>query len=505
MRLTPTFALLFAILSFSPSPILTFASETSNNENTIRVPLERKWVITHPPPGPSPNGNLASRTDSATSCVNKQFLKSHVQRIAEKYHSTLAAYELNTGSPHPLSQVGSELGEGFLDNLTPGSHVSTLPAFKMAKRRRSDVDTTFDAPSTPNAPLGGAPPVSEVVQRRHTKRDDISLAEVNSNMWMGTITVGTPPQSFTVDFDTGSSDLILPAQSCDSTCDGHTRYDPTQSSSSTNMSTTFSMAYGDGSNVAGTQYADNVYMGGYEAVNQTLGAATTYSSSLQFPSFLPDGLLGMGFPTISVLRASPVFQTMVSSNALMQAVFGFALSSEAGKSELTIGGTNTNMYQESTLAYIPVSLAAYWQIPLAGVMRGGLNGAPDVVVANKTSYAQAIIDTGTTLIVTSDSIAQQFYANVTGAKLDTDIGGGVWSVPCDTIGSLAPTFTFGSSNFTVSASTFNLGPTSNGSTDCIAGLAGGGSSWWIIGDVFLQNVYTVFDVANTRVGFADLA
>ncbi|KAF8837186.1 acid protease [Paxillus ammoniavirescens] len=501
MRLTPTFAMLFAILSFSPSPILTFASETSNNENTIRVPLERKWVITHPPPGPSPNDNLASRTNSATSCVNKQFLKAHVQRIAKKYRSTLAAYELNTGSPHPLSQVGSGLSEGFLDGLTPGSHISILPTLKMEKRRRWDVDTTSDAPSTPSAPLG----VSEVVQRRHTKRDDISLAEVNSNMWMGTVSVGTPPKNFTVDFDTGSSDLILPAQSCGSTCDGHTRYDPTQSSSSTNMSKTFSMAYGDGSNVGGAQYADNVYMGGYEAVNQTLGAATTYSSSLQFPVFLPDGLLGMGFPTISVLRASPVFQTMVSSSALKQAVFGFALSSEPGKSELTIGGTNTNMYQESTLTYIPVSLAAYWQIPLAGVTRGGLNGAPDVVLANKTSYAQAIIDTGTTLIVTSDSIAQQFYANVTGAKLDADIGGGVWSVPCDIIGSLAPTFTFGSSNFTVSASTFNLGPTSSGSTDCIAGLAGGGSSYWIIGDVFLQNVYTVFDVANTRIGFADLA
>lgn len=162
-------------------------------------------------------------------------------------------------------------------------------------------------------------------------------------------------------------------------------------------------------------------------MNQTLGAATTYSSDLKSPAFVPDGLLGMGFPQIAVLHTSPVFQTMVSNNAVAEGVFGFALSSQSGKSELTIGGTNTNMYQASTIEYVGVSLAAYWQIPLAGLTRPGLDGSPDVVVVNKTSYAQSMVDTGSTLIITSDSNAQAFYANVPGAKLSTEIGGGTWS------------------------------------------------------------------------------
>ncbi|KAG9313385.1 aspartic peptidase domain-containing protein [Chiua virens] len=471
MHLTPAVVTFLAVLSLLST---SFALDQPDI-NVVRVPLQRKSFVTK-----SPNRNSRSRANTAAGRVNLGFLKTNVANIAMKYRVTLAAYESNTGFPHPLAQAISAINTG---SLAAGRNDSgagtTLPTGKVVKRRR---DRTF-------GPLGNRTSPNHVPRGYHIKREDISLSDINSNMWMGAISVGTPPQNFTVDFDTGSADLILPDKACDNTCDGHARYDPTASSTFVNLGKTFQMTYSGGSSVNGTQYADNVYMGGYEAVNQTFGAATTYSTGLQSPTFLPDGLLGLGF-------------SLISTSGTPSACSAFALSSESGKSELTIGGTNTNLYQASTIEYINVSIPAYWQIPFAGLFRPGLNNTPDVVLVNKTSYAQAIVDSGTTLIITTDDLAQAFYANVTNAA---EIGGGVWTVPCDTVGSLAPTLTLGSRSFTVSSSTFNLGPVSEGSSDCVAGLAGGGSPYWIIGDVFLQNVYTIFDVANTRIGFANLA
>lgn len=53
----------------------------------------------------------------------------------------------------------------------------------------------------------------------------------------------------------------------------------------------------------------------------------------------------------------------------------------------------------------------------------------------------------------------------------------------------------------------NLGAVQPGSDRCVGSIVGQdiGMPAWIVGDRFMQGVYTTFDVAGQRVGFANLA
>lgn len=98
--------------------------------------------------------------------------------------------------------------------------------------------------------------VPESIQKRATASEPLTDEE-DDEEWAGTISIGTPAQSFLIDFDTGSSDLWVPSSSCtSSTCSSKNKYTASKSSTGSKKSGTFSIEYGDGSTVSGPVYTD---------------------------------------------------------------------------------------------------------------------------------------------------------------------------------------------------------------------------------------------------------
>ncbi|KAI0296947.1 acid protease [Multifurca ochricompacta] len=369
--------------------------------------------------------------------VNVTRLKSGVRRTIEKIQNGFNAFERNTGAPHP-----------FASKLSP-----------FEKRGAGD-----------------------------------PLIDYQAELWYGPISVGTPPKTYTVDFDTGSSDLFLPSSTCGSTCKGHRLYNTKASSTAYDLKKTFILKYGDGSSVTGEQYTDTVSIGHFTAKKQTVGAANHYSTGFQIAQSPSDGLLGMGFKSISDYHANPVFQTLVAQGQVKDAVFGFYLGQSG--SELYIGGTNPKHYKGS-FTYVDLTQEGYWLTEFDGFTVGGKQ------IVGSTS---AITDTGTTLIIGDTASVGSIYAKIPGAK---PWNNGLYTIPCSF--NTPVSITFGGTAFKIEPNTFNNGQVSQGSSECVGGLAadaslssGHGPGFWIIGDVFLQNVYTAFDVGHNRVGFAKL-
>ena len=123
--------------------------------------------------------------------------------------------------------------------------------------------------------------------------------------FLAPVVVGSQKQTMNVVYDTGSSDLWVFSDQC-SSCSSHSNlFDPSDSSTYTSSSTTFSITYGDGSQVSGHTGSDVISIGG-ASFRQTIDIATSVSSNLLSDSL--DGILGLGWQSLESVSGKTPFK-----------------------------------------------------------------------------------------------------------------------------------------------------------------------------------------------------
>lgn len=346
----------------------------------------------------------------------------------------------------------------------------------------------------------------EVIARRWAPRSGFPEDPLDNYMdaqYYGPIELGTPGQPFNVIFDTGSSNLWVPSETCaiwELACRTHNRYDSSDSSTYKPNGTDFEIHYGSGS-MSGFLSTDTCCVAGVCVVDQTFAEAT-HEPGISFVAAKFDGILGMGFPQISVLGVNPVFNNMVEQGVVPEPVFSFWLNRDPDADlggELILGGSDP-MFYEGNMTYVPVQREGYWEIAMDGMVTP-MDGA----TVGCDGGCTAIVDTGSSLMV--GPIAETNAINKMIGGVELIPGTGQYFIICSEIPDMPDIdVMLGGRAYTLEPEDYILQITQQGQTQCISGFMGLDlpmGPWWILGDVFIGKFYSEFDMGNSRVGLAD--
>ncbi|KAF2458489.1 aspartic peptidase domain-containing protein [Lineolata rhizophorae] len=333
----------------------------------------------------------------------------------------------------------------------------------------------------------------------------------NDVMYLSEVTIGTPPQKMSLDFDTGSADLWVWSTELPQNVQeqgkssGHNMFDPKASSSFKAMpDASWQIQYGDQSSASGTVGTDTLHLGGIDVENQAIELASDVSQ--QFLRSEGDGLLGLAFGTINTVQPQQVntpVENMIAQGdipkekELFTAYLGSwrdANEPDEGVSFYTFGYVDQAVTSKiGEPKYTPIDDSnGWWQFP-----------STTAEVAGKTVQRPAgntaIADTGTTLALVDDDFCQAIYDAIPGATYDYGNQGYVF--PVDTPAEKLPVV-----KVAVGDNAFEIQKEDLGFADAGNGMVYGGiqsrgdMDMDILGGTFLKAVYAVFDQGNKRFG-----
>jgi len=319
----------------------------------------------------------------------------------------------------------------------------------------------------------------------------VPISNFMNAQYFSEITIGTPPQTFKVVLDTGSSNLWVPSVDCGSiACYLHSKYDSSASSTFKANGSSFEIRYGSGS-LSGFVSQDTMTIGDIKIKEQDFAEATS-EPGLAFAFGRFDGILGLGFDRISVNGIVPPFYKMIEQKLIDEPVFAFKLADTEGESEVIFGGVDKSAYKGKIIT-IPLRRKAYWEVDFDAISYGD-----DTADLENTGV---ILDTGTSLIALPSQLAEMLNAQIGAKKGYT----GQYTVDCAKRDQMKDvTFNLAGYNFTLGPYDYVL----EAGSSCISSffpmdMPEPVGPLAILGDSFLRRYYSIYDLGASTVGLAE--
>ncbi|KAK4705124.1 hypothetical protein P7C70_g1095, partial [Phenoliferia sp. Uapishka_3] len=429
----------------------------------------------------------------------------------------------SSGGPGGANALIGQPGEAIPKNAATWEAVSKLQADSSNNLALANA-AGFPEESL-NAANAGTVDVAVTPTAAQTSGESIEANDVGETRYFTTMQMGTPPKDYKVLLDSGSS--------------------------------------GTGQ-VSGTLAQDNVIIAGLKVDNHTFGVTTVESQDFGAAGVPFDGLMGLAKSALSSEKVPTPIEVMWDSISL--AVHQYVdfhaprltsrlavTDSGPNDGQATFGGIDATKFTGQLTEFANVSPLGFWEGAMSDVQINGKS----LNLAGRT----AILDTGTTLMVIPQADAVYHYrsssclalkllpyllqtaihAAIPGSASD---GQGGFAVPCtNTVRPLNiflihnplmlkgvrrlclwpsmeraspstrfatfPLKAFGATTDSLLILKADLAfvpvDTNNLAGLCISGIAAGqigGANEWLVGDVFLKNVYFATDVDANKMGLA---
>ncbi|KAJ6002605.1 hypothetical protein N7451_005152 [Penicillium sp. IBT 35674x] len=348
---------------------------------------------------------------------------------------------------------------------------------------------------------------SQALQKRSSKIASSTLYNVENSYYMVNITIGTPAQNFSLEIDTGSSDIWVNVPNStycaadDDPCSPYGLFSVDDSSTFKLLDYEMNATYASGFMAEGPYATDTLAIGGITVKNMEFAVAELSKNSY--------GILGIGYPKNTDAASegkeyANLPEALVNSGAINSAAYSLWLNKFDGTGNILFGGVNKAQY-EGELQTVPV-LPLYDQyislaIALTDISVKGTSGTKSYTTGLPLAVS---LDSGSPFIALPKEVVEPIYKEI-GAGYSSTVGVGY--IPCDmSTADYNVTFSFSGAKVTIPISQLVYdGYTASGvpDNDCIFGITYSEPGVNLMGDPFLRGAYVVYDLGNNEISLAN--